>query len=271
MTDLSAKTIRSSENPVFKLLKKLASSSRARRELGQTLLDGTHLVTALGDCGGQPDLIALREGNEQAQQLVACAARFPAVPKIVLSEALFNALSPVEYSTGLLALLTIPHNAPHSDNCAVLLEAIQDPGNVGSILRTAAAAGVDAVYLSNGCAEAWSPKALRGGMGAQFAVAVHERQDLASVARRFEAVVATSLDATQSIFDVDFSGRTAFLFGNEGAGLSAAALATATLRVHVPMAGTVESLNVAAAAAVCLFERVRQLGAPSSFPRRTAK
>lgn len=266
MIELRAKVIRSSDNSLFKQLKRLASSPRARRELGQTLLDGAHLITALADSGGQPDSIALREGNECVPELEACVARFPTVPKIILSAALFDALAPTEHSTGLLAQLTIPKNAQASDQCAVLLETIQDPGNMGSMLRTAAAAGVDAVYLSAGCAEAWSPKALRGGMGAQFALAIHEGQDLTTVARGFDTVVATSLDATKSIFDADFTGRTAFLFGNEGVGLSAAALAAATLRVRVPMAGTIESLNVAAAAAVCLFERVRQLGLPTRPP-----
>lgn len=259
MTGDRSKHIRSSDNPQYKMLKKLAGSARERREHGQTLLDGVHLLTALADAGGKPDLIVLREGTEQDPELTTCTERFATAPKISLSPPLFDALSPTEHSTGLLALVTILPPAKHAADCAVLLEAVQDPGNVGSMLRTAAAAGADSVYLSSGCAEAWSPKALRGGMGAHFVVAVHERQDIIEVARRFNTVVAASLSATQSIFDTDLTGRVAFLFGNEGAGLTPAALSVATRQVRVPMPGKIESLNVAAAAAVCLFERVRQL------------
>lgn len=259
VADSRIKHIRSSDNPQFKLLKKLAGSARERRARGQTLLDGVHLLTALADAGGTPDLIVLREGHERDPELAACAARFVTVPVITLSPPLFGALTPTEHATGLLALLTIPPSPQHAARCAVLLEAIQDPGNVGSILRSAAAAGAGAVYLSSGCAEAWSPKALRGGMGAHFVIAVHEQQDLADVARRFDTVIATCLSARQSLFDADLTGRVAFLFGNEGAGLTPALLAAASRQVRVPMPGKIESLNVAAAAAVCLFERVRQL------------
>lgn len=258
VTDPGVKHIRSSDNPRFKALRKLASSARERRKQGQTLLEGAHLLHALADTGGAPDLILLREGNEQDQEAVECAALFASTPKMMLSPSLFDSLAPSEHPTGVLALLTIPAPAKPANNCALLLEAIQDPGNLGSILRSAAAAGVDAVYLSNGCAEAWSPKALRGGMGAHFVVVVHEHQNLVEVARRFDTVVATTLNATHSIFDTDLTGRIAFLFGNEGAGLSPAALSAATLQVRVPMPGGIESLNVAAAAAICLFERVRQ-------------
>ena len=163
------------------------------------------------------------------------------------------------YDDGTQALSEVHLEIPQGQFC-VLLEAIQDPGNLGAMLRTAAAAGVDAVYLSKGCAEVWSPKALRAGMGAQFALALHEHADLTLIARELKSLIATSLDAQQSLYDLDLSGPVAFVFGNEGAGLSPALLDTATHQVKIPMPGKVESLNVAAAAAVCLFECVRQRG-----------
>jgi len=129
------------------------------------------------------------------------------------------------------------------------------------MLRTAAAAGADAAFLSKGCADAWSPKALRGGMGAQFEMALHEGCDLIEVARTFQGkVVATSLGAVDSLYALDLSGPIAFAFGNEGAGMSAALQEAASHRIRVPMPGKMESLNAAAAAAICLFERVRQTG-----------
>jgi len=253
------KHITSADNPQFKQLKKLAGSARERRKTGQTLLDGVHLLHALADAGGMPELLVVREGGAHDAEIARCLARFAGVPTLLLAPALFAAIAPVETPTGVLALLNIAASSPGDYRCAVLLENIQDPGNLGSIVRTAAAAGCDAVFLSRGCAEAWSPKALRAGMGAHFSVAIFEQQELVDVARRFPSVLATRLDATHSLYDVDLRGATAFLFGNEGAGLSAELSACATQQVRIPMPGKVESLNVAAAVAVCLFERVRQL------------
>ncbi len=254
--------IASLENPQFKRLKRLAHSARERRKTGQTLLEGVHLLKALAEAGGRPEAIILRAGAPPAGETQAVLRHFSTVRRIQLAEALFDAVSNLAEPAGVMALIDIPPPARHARNCLVLLEDLQDPGNIGTILRTAAAAGADAVYLSQGCAEAWSPKALRAGMGAQFVVAVHERADLAAVARDFAGeVVATTLAAPQFLYALDVSGPTAFMFGNEGAGLSAELIALATRRVAIPMPGRVESLNAAAAAAVCLFERVRQLGA----------
>jgi TrmH family RNA methyltransferase len=140
-----------------------------------------------------------------------------------------------------------------------LLEDIQDPGNLGSILRTAAAAGCDAAFISTGCADVWSPKVLRAAMGGHFALSLHEHADLFNVAAVFEGTLfATSLQASASLYDSKLNGNVAFAFGNEGAGLSAELSNLCRQRVRIPMHGKVESLNVAAAAAVCLFEAARQ-------------
>jgi TrmH family RNA methyltransferase len=142
---------------------------------------------------------------------------------------------------------------------ALLLEDIQDPGNLGSMLRSAAAAGCDAVFLSTGCADAWSPKVLRAAMGGHFVLNIHERQDLPGVANAFPGtLLAASLQAKRSLYDCDLRGNIAFLVGNEGAGLSAGLLDMATQTVAIPMPGKIESLNAAAATAICLFEAVRQ-------------
>ncbi len=254
----SVKQISSTDNPQYKLLKKIAGSSRERRKQGQTLLDGVHLLTALADSGGQLRLLVLRADAEALPEIAQCVARFEDTPRMVLSAALFDQLSPVEHPTGILGLLDIPQPLAQASVCGVLLENIQDPGNLGSILRSAAAAGVDAVYLSQGCAEAWSPKALRAGMGAHFVLAIHEQQALPEVAATCATVIATTLSATQSLYDIDLTGPVAFLFGNEGAGLSPALLEKANCQITIPMPGKIESLNVAAAVAICLFERVRQ-------------
>jgi TrmH family RNA methyltransferase len=145
------------------------------------------------------------------------------------------------------------------DSC-VLLEDLQDPGNLGAILRAAAAAGVRHVLLSKNSVHAWSPRVLRAGMGAHFMLQIHEQVDLLAAAALFDGqVLATSRRALQSVFDADLRGKVAFAFGNEGAGLSQPLKSAAHAEISIPMPGRTESLNVASAVAVCLFERVRQL------------
>ena len=142
---------------------------------------------------------------------------------------------------------------------AVMLDNLQDPGNLGSILRSAAAAGVEYVFCSRGTAFAWSPKVLRAGMGAHFLLKIFENADLDELIRKARVpVLATSSHADKLLYEIDLKSPVAWLFGHEGKGVSAELLALASYRVAIPHRGAVESLNVAASAAVCLFEQVRQ-------------
>ena len=124
----------------------------------------------------------------------------------------------------------------------------------------AAAAGVREVLLTAGCAGAWSPRALRAGMGAHFVLHIHERVDAVHALGAFRgAILATALgEGARSLYELNLDAPVAWLFGAEGQGVSPALLACASQRVIIPMAGDIESLNVAAAVAVCLFEQVRQ-------------
>lgn len=256
---MSFKHITSRDNPIYKQLKRLAESSRERRKLGQTLLDGAHLVNDYLQHFGEPKQIIIAEGKStfEVTNLIQDLAD---VPTLMVTTLMFAELSPVASPTGILALVDTPVIAPPTAlDFVLMLEGIQDPGNLGSMLRSAAAAGVDAVYLSEGCAEAWSPKALRGGQGAQFVMPIVEQVDLTEVIHPFDgAVLATTMDG-EPIFDLDLTGKVAFIMGNEGAGVSDTLMQLANKRVSIPMSGKVESLNAAAATAVCLFERARQV------------
>ncbi len=255
------KHISSRENPFFKELGKLATSSRQRRKIGQTLLDGAHLVRAYLDAGNLPLHFLVNAAAAQDAEISGLLERLPAVPQTCLDDALFTQLTELKTPSGLLALIELPrpHVSPSHSRFALLLEDIQDPGNLGSILRTAAAAGCDAAFLSDGCADAWSPKVLRAAMGGHFALSIHEHADLFNVAALFEGMVlATSLQAGMSLYDSKLTGNIAFALGNEGAGLSNTLAGLCRQHVSIPMPGKVESLNVAAAAAVCLFEAARQ-------------
>lgn len=268
-----AQIITSRDNPFFKRLAKLARSAHQRKIAGLTLLDGMHLIEAYLPLGQPESLIVSETGcnNPEIKRLMAEAASGTGSTGVrasitVLSDALFRDISSVQTPTGIMASIPIP--SPGSvrarryndhEEFWVLLEAIQDPGNFGSILRSAAAAGASSVYLSHGCADPWSPKTLRAAMGAHFLLSIYERSNLAEVARIFKGkVIASTPDAKKILYQTGLTGRVAFVFGNEGAGLSEALLQACTERIRVPMTRGTESLNVAAAAAVFFFERVRQ-------------
>ena len=143
---------------------------------------------------------------------------------------------------------------------AVLLDRLQDPGNVGTILRSCAASGVRRVYLSDGCAAVWSSKVLRSAQGAHFSLNIHEHADLGAVmARATVPVLATTLENAQDLYAASLPASAAWLFGNEGQGVQAALLAQATQRIRIDHdRDAVESLNVAMAATLCLFEQRRR-------------
>jgi len=261
------KSITSADNPRFRALLKLAQSSRERRDAGLSLLDGIHLVTAYAGHVGVPDEIVLSRGGAENPEVVQLLATLKADNALVLSEALFRLLSSVATPTGIIAVVPTPRVAVPQvlTGAGVWLEDIQDPGNVGSILRSAAAAGISTVCLSRHSVHAWSPRVLRAGMGAHFALRVIEGVDLQMLAQGYAGrIIATGMGRGKAVFDADLSGDVALLFGNEGAGLSPTLAALAHETVHIPMPGRAESLNVGAAAAVCLFERVRQLQAKSA-------
>ncbi|MDX8386266.1 MAG: RNA methyltransferase [Gallionella sp.] len=255
------KAIQSRDNPFIKELIKLSTSSRQRGKSNQTLLDGTHLLAAYLDVGMLPQHVLVNEAAMQDAEITSLLDRLSAAPITQLDDKLFAELSELKTPTGILALIDILQPSGHiaDSTFALLLEDIQDPGNLGSMLRSAAAAGCDAVYLSTGCADAWSPKVLRAAMGGHFALNIYERQDLPAVAQAFKgALLATSLQAICSLYDCDLSSHVAFMIGNEGAGLSDKLMSHATQAMSIPMQGKVESLNAAAATAICLFEVVRQ-------------
>jgi TrmH family RNA methyltransferase len=253
------KLIKSRDNPFFKELVKLVGSARQRNKAEQTLLDGAHLLTAYLDSGQLPQHILLNAAACRDEEIAALLVKLESVPVTQLDDKLFAELSELKTPTGILSLITIPEAPILPSRFALLLEDIQDPGNLGSMLRSAAAAGCDAVFLSPGCADAWSPKVLRAAMGGHFDLSIYERQNLLNVAKTFAgALLATSLQASRSLYECDLRGNVAFMMGNEGAGLSDELLDIATQKITIPMPGKIESLNAAAATAICLFEAVRQ-------------
>lgn len=255
------KQISSRSNAMFKSLRLLAHSGRERRKQGRTILDGVHLAETYFARVGVPSMLAVSESGLGRPEIRRFVERCPAPETMLFSDALFAELSPVDTPTGLLVAVDIPPPplVRRIEGSCIVLDRIQDSGNVGSMLRSAAAAAVSSVLLTAGCASVWSPKVLRAAMGAHFSLLLIENADAYQLLSAYSGrIVATQPDAEEELFKADLQGPVAWLFGNEGSGLSPALVTIATSAVRIPMAAASESLNVAAAAAICLFEQLRQ-------------
>ena len=255
------KAITSRDNPLYKHLKALAGSTHQQRKSGHALLEGLHLASAYLDVAGQPETCIVTDGALRHAEAQAIVARIDERRIVTLPDALFGQLSNVVNGVGILLLvekLAAPLPERVGETC-VVLDGVQDAGNVGSILRSAAAAGVAHVFCVPGTAYAWSSKVLRSGMGAHFLLNIVEDVEAPALIERLAVPVAiTDSHGAQALYDCDLSGPLAWVFGNEGAGVSQVWRDAVTLRVTIPQPGGMESLNVAAAAAVCLFEQCRQ-------------
>lgn len=254
--------ISSRDNAHYKALKRLRESGRERRETARLLLDGIHLIDAYGRHSGLPREILVSDSGAVRPEIAAYLAACPAGTAItLLPDTLFAELALVDAPSGVMAVADWPQPARALDHAAdtVVLDGVQDPGNVGSILRSSAAAGFRQIVLSVDCAQVWSPKTLRAAMGAHFQLEIHDSGDLPAFLRAYRGqTVATTLSSPTSLYVARLASPLAWVFGSEGQGLRASVLAASGLQVHIPMPGATESLNVAAAAAICLFETVRR-------------
>ncbi len=258
--------ITSPDNPVVRRLRRLADSPRACREAGRTLAEGIHLIEA-ALASRVPLLTIATRGAPSAEiealveRALAAGAPGTGTKRVELGAALYDAISPVEHGAGVLAEVAIlpVAEAGLSNEDAIFLDGVQDPGNVGTLLRTAAAAGVARVIAGPGTAYPWSPKVMRAAMGAHFALRIDEGAAVDAVTKSFPGTVLAADVNGDDLYAKEWGrGPTLWLFGSEGQGLSRPALAAAHLRLRIPLASEVESLNVAAAAAVCLFEQRRR-------------
>jgi RNA methyltransferase, TrmH family len=253
--------LRSRDNPRVRRWRALAHDVRARREERCALIEGAHLLAAYLDTGSRPRAVIVSESGLRNAEIAALAQRAGPTPT-ALTDALFRWVADAVTPAGLAAEIALPPVAPAlaQSSHAVFLDGIQDAGNVGAILRSAAAFGADAAVLGRGCADPWSPKVLRAAMGGHFSLRIAESADLARALAEFggRLICAVAADG-EAPAALDLTGRLGWILGAEGQGVSRAAAAHATHRVSVPLAPGVESLNVAAAAAVLFYERARQL------------
>jgi TrmH family RNA methyltransferase len=221
------------------------------------VIEGPHLIGAALQAGLTPVAILATEAalaDPEASRLLGSSK------PVVLSESAFKAIADTETPQGIAAEIALP--ALEREGAWVFLEGVQDAGNVGAIIRSAAAFGAGRVVLDRRCADPWSPKVLRAGMGGHFALGIRQVEDLAAAAGESGCRLLCTTTEGRALREADFCGRIGWVFGSEGAGLSAGMLALAAERVAIPMAAGTQSLNVAAAAAICLY---------ATFSRRAAR
>lgn len=245
------RAITSRDNPLVARVRKLAKDGSAYRREGQVWLEGEHLCSALRARGRPARQALVAESAWTAQPALRDLAAW-ASDVAVLPDALLRAASGLESPAPIGFLVDVePAAAPLAGVATVVLDRVQDAGNVGSILRSAAALGVRQVLAIKGTAALWSPKVLRAGMGAHFALHLMESLDEVAVD---VPLVATSSHGGVDLRQAALPSPCAWVFGHEGQGVDAALMARCALTVRIPQPGGEESLNVAAAAAVCLYE-----------------
>ncbi len=250
--------ISSRDNPLLLRLRKLAQDGASYKRAGVAWIEGEHLCAALRArrrAAVQAVLTEAGWAEPSLRDLAGWAAKVSVVPA-----ALFKAISGLESPAQLGFLIDLPADVPMQPGAAsVVLDRVQDAGNVGSILRSAAAFGAAQVLAIKGTAALWSPKVLRAGMGAHFGLHLVEGLAPEALAELRVPLVATSSHGGVLLQHADLPRPCAWVLGHEGQGVDAALLARCALQVRIPQPGGEESLNVAAAAAVCLYESARRV------------
>ena len=255
--------ITSASNQIIKGVRELADK-KGRTKSGTFIIEGAKLVT---------EALSYRLSIRYMIASDGFIQRFePMMPSISgitvyqVSDDLFMKISATESPQGILAVADLPAGEKDSlikrfSRC-VILENVQDPGNVGTIIRTADACGFDGVLMSSGCADPYNPKVLRSTMGSIFHLPVITFEDIYETINSIKAsgmrIAAAHPRDAAVLWDSPLSDHIAIVIGNEGNGLSDLMLDLTDIRVMIPMPGKAESLNAAAAASILLYESMRQ-------------
>lgn len=255
--------IESKDNPVFKRIQKLARDRREQHNGGHYIwLEGIHLCQMWLEHKGLPEL-AVFEHERHSEELLELLRFVPERLCLHFSAGLMSAITQVVgkgQGVGFVVHVATRDAIDSVQSNALVLDQLQDPGNVGTVLRIAAARGLKHVFLTPGCASVWSQKVLRSAQGAHFSLSLHEQVDVQQIlAVSRIPVVATSLQpGSQDLYATDLPPDALWVVGNEGQGVSPLFLEAADHVLHIPQGAAVESLNVAVATALCLYEQYRQ-------------
>jgi RNA methyltransferase, TrmH family len=264
--------ISSKDNHLLKRIRQLqqagSKGQKARHEYQLAVMDGIHLMQAWqGDPRLQSILITSTAltNPEIAAIIHSHSEQCPDVEIQLIDESLWSSISELEHAPQIMGLVRLELPKDTSKNLrgdTIVLDAIQDAGNVGTILRTALACHFNQIVCTVGTAHIWSPKVLRAAMGAHRYLTFYEAQSIDAVTSNIEApLLATTMTAPRSLYSVEarLQKPIAWVFGNEGQGVCPELLQQATL-IRVPQNPQLESLNVASTAAICLYETLRARG-----------
>ncbi len=252
--------IQSKDNARVRRWRKLLSDSSTRQNEGSVLLEGPHLVNDALARGTPLEAVLVRE-SASGDPAVNRIVRRSQVAPVILADRVFDAMSELESSGSIAAEIRLPKGHPDLSQVpgCVFLERIQDPGNLGTIIRSAAAFGIACIVTDTGCADPWSGKALRAAQGGHFHLEIGRSADIGGDMAQFQGTVIGTVPAGGgALHEIDLRGRIGWLFGSEGAGVSREMQGRCARLATVPMPGRTESLNVAAAAAICFYEASRQ-------------
>lgn len=257
------KSITSAANPAFRTWLRLSGHPREARVQGRALAEGLHLAQAALAAAAGIEAVLLRQGRVGAgASRLAEVAQAQGAAGYELAAALYDRISPVEDGTGIMLVVRVPSPPlpAKARRDLLYLDGVQDPGNVGTLLRTAAAAGIAEVLAAPSTAALWAAKTVRAGQGAHFRLRLHEHVGAEALPALLDGTwIAAEAAGAEPLWTSPLPpGPVGWVFGAEGAGVSAAARAACARSVRIPIDTAVESLNVAAAAAVCLFERRRR-------------
>jgi len=252
----------STKNPRIQYIRKLQRSSRLRRQEGVFIVEGVRLIEESHKAGWLPDLVLFTDDISQRGQLLLQLYKDEGVDVLQVAPHVMQAAGDIQTPQGILAVVPILElHVPEEINFLLILDGIRDPGNLGTILRTAQAAGIDAVVTTPGTVDPFSPKVIRSGMGAHFKLPIHqfnwgEIQDLINK-NELLVFIADSSNG-KLLYDTDFKCPLALIIGGEAEGASLEAVNIADNSLHIPMVGEIDSLNSAVAAAILMFEVLHQ-------------
>lgn len=251
----AVKAISSRDNPLLQRLRKLAADPAAYRKLGEAWIEGDHLCSAFVQRGGAASQAVITEAAWEQPALRELANRAAAVA--ILPQSLMEGVSTLESAPPIGYVVPWPGaGSLRAKEPSVVLDRLQDAGNVGTILRSASAFGFTQVIAMKGTAALWSPKVLRAGMGAHFGLNLVEV--LETISGLDVPLLASSSHAARALHEVALPWPCAWVMGHEGQGVSPAIQERCAMTLRIPQPGGEESLNVGAAAAICLYESARQ-------------
>ena len=256
--------ITSVHNPRVQAIRKLQAQAKTRLEEQSFAIEGVRLAEEALQADWEATLVLFTDKLDTRGKAVVDGFSARGIPVEQVNDAVMHAVSETETPQGILVVLRLhPLAIPAVLNFILILDGMRDPGNLGTILRTAAAAGVQAVFLTPGSVDAFAPKVLRAGMGAHFRLPVHQlgwgeiKPVLKNPADRLQVYLADSA-AGISYTQADFHSPVALIIGGEAAGAGSESVSLADAKVHIHMPGGSESLNAGIAASILLFEVVRQ-------------